>query len=138
MTEEKARNGIPNASSADTLNQGLFIRYEFDGTGIFHALKILYDCDMERADEEELEEAEYILNKDLVCPCIDWQKIPDSRCWFSEDGVKAFKEELDTLMCLFHKYLEDAGIGELRIVRKKIPEQNIIYRDNFQVVAVHT
>ena len=97
------------------------IRYEFGGTGIFHALDILFDCDMEQADAEDLERAEYILERDLPHPDIDW-KDTQSRftCWFTEKGVAAF---------------ESAGMGEMRIIQREIAEQSIVYRDDFQVVT---
>ena len=113
------------------------IRYEFGGTGIFHALDILFDCDMEQADAEDLERAEYILERDLPHPDIDW-KDTQSRftCWFTEKGVAACREELDTMVYMYRKYLESAGMGEIRIIQREIAEQSIVYRDGFQVVTV--
>ena len=112
------------------------IRYEFGGTGIFHALDILFDCDMEQADAEDLERAEYILERDLPHPDIDL-KDTQSRftCWFTEKGVAAFGEELDTMVYMYRKYLESAGMGEMRIIQREIAEQSIVYRDDFQVVT---
>lgn len=115
----------------------LLTRYEFGGTGIFHAIDLLYDCDMERADAEDLERSEYILDRDLQCPDIDWKDVrSEFRCWFTEKGITVFREELDIMAYLYRKYPESTGMGEMRIVQKEIAEQSIVYQDDFQVVTI--
>lgn len=115
----------------------LLTRYEFGGTGIFCAADLLFDCDMERADAEDLERAEYILDRDLPHPDIDKENTQSKfRCWFTEKGIMAFREELGIIVYLYRKYPESAGMGEMRIIQREIAEHSIIYRDDFQVVTI--
>lgn len=108
------------------------IRYEFNGTGMFHSLPLLEDCDMERADAEELEKIEYIFENELPHPDVEWDK--NTKCWFKEEGDARFAFELESLQELFRIYLEYAGLGTLTI-KEDDPVGDIIYEDAWQVVV---
>lgn len=107
-------------------------RYEFSGTGIFHILPLLEDCDMEQRDAEELELIERIFEEALPHPEIEWNK--DLQCWFTEQGKERFKEELETFLFLTEKYLESSGLGTLEVKKDNMNEQTTVYRDCWQVV----
>lgn len=111
-------------------------RYEFSGTGIFHILPLLEDCDMEQKDAEELELIERIFEEALPHPEIEWNK--DLQCWFTEQGKKRFEEELYMFLALVEKYLESPGLGTLEIRRDKPDENMIVYQDRWQVVIDKT
>ena len=101
-------------------------RYEFSTFGL------LEDCDMERQDAEGFSRIENTFNTCLPIPDISWPK--DASCWFTEEGDLYFREELNELVELVTKYLEDAGLGELRVIRKDIAG-GILYADRLQVVT---
>lgn len=107
-------------------------RFEFGGTGMFHILNLLEDCDLENKDAEELERIEYIFEKDLPHPDINWSK--DMHCWFTSEGVTRFRDELEAFAYLVYLYLEGAGFGTFDI-RKGKPDGDIVYRDEYQVVV---
>lgn len=110
------------------------IRYEFGGTGIFHALKMLDACDMDRDDANDLAWAEECFDRELHA--IDPSKDIGSDCaltfFFTDKGKYDFKEQLDVIEYCFIQYLEDAGLGEFQQVDLDIDAANIIYQDEYQ------
>lgn len=111
----------------------MYTRYEFGGTGIFHALNLLNDCDIERADKEDLIVAESIFDMLLPFPNVGNNE-KKTICYFTEKGVSKFRKELDTILYMFSHYLEDAGCGEIDVIKKE--NLHIVYEDEWQVVAV--
>ena len=99
-------------------------------TGIFHVLNELEKAMEENAtieEQQELEDAEYILNRDLPC-------IPDfgisTRTWFTEEGNARFHEEIQVLVYYINLYLGRLVIR--REMSKHWSEQ--MYEDEYQVV----
>ena len=109
-------------------------RYEFGNTGIFHALSLLDDCDMDRDDANDLAWAEECFDRELHA--VDPSKEIGADCaltfFFTNKGVYDFKEQLDVMEYCFVQYLEDAGLGEFKQVDLDIDAGNIVYQDEHQ------
>jgi hypothetical protein len=108
-------------------------RYTFDGVGIFHAIDLLLECDMERNDREDLDWACNKFENELIVP--DASVVEGTRSYFTEQGLDHFSEPLVVFVSLFQKYLEEAGIGELSVEHRNVPDDKIAYSDNFQILT---
>ena len=113
-----------------------FTRFEFGGTGIFHALEVLHDMPIDKQVEEDLDWAEREFNKILEFPGIFYEKkdTKDLHCFFTEKGLKAFETSLDILLSLFQN-AEEAGLGEVQEIMVDSSNLNIVYEDEYQIVA---
>jgi len=107
-------------------------RFEFGGVGIFHAIDLLLECDMERNDWEYLDWAYNKFENELIVP--DASVVEGTRSYFTEQGLNHFSEPLVVFVSLFQKYLEEAGIGELFVEHRNIYDDEIAYSDNFQIL----
>lgn len=113
-------------------------RFEFGGTGIFHALDVLENCEMERADEEELYDAERELEEFLPIPdaiSAEYNRGVKMIFFFKQKGLEKFKEPLESLVFLFKQFPENDGLGELNEIELELPEDIIYYQDEYQAVA---
>ena len=107
-------------------------RFEFGDVGIFHAMDILEECEMEFSDQEDLEWAQRQFEEFLFCP-------RPSEPWifyFTEEGLEKFKEPLETILNLFKNAAEEAGLGTLNETEVDIPNTLICYNDRYQVAGV--
>ena len=113
-------------------------RFEFGDVGIFHALNELENCDMSLGDEFDLEWAERQFEEDLNVPDMlaPGNKIK-TRSYFTEEGMTAFKEAIDILYNLFVTYMEDAGLGEISEITEEIPDDLIVYKDDYQFLIAY-
>lgn len=113
-------------------------RYEFGGTGIFHAVEVLESMPLEKPDEEDLEWAKRQFDEYLEVPVMPVDKetglFRRTRSYFTDKGLEAFKDALDILVSLFYM-AEDAGLGELKVVEKNTASEEIFYEDENQVVV---
>ncbi len=112
-------------------------RYEFGNTGIFHALGLFDDCDMDWDDANDLAWAEECFDRELHA--IDPSKDIDADCaltfFFTDKGMHDFKEQLDVMEYCFVQYLqylEDAGHGEFKQFDLDIDAADIVYQDEYQ------
>ena len=111
-------------------------RFEFGGTGIFHALNVLENCEMSLQDEMDYDWATTMLERDLQVPeILAPGNKTKTRSYFTQEGMDAFKEEIDVLYNLFQNYAEGAGLGELEEIIKDIRPEDIIYRDEYQILT---
>ncbi len=107
-------------------------RFEFDGVGIFHNIDMLMACDMTQPDREDLQ---YVINEfDATLQIPDIVEKAKTLSYFTENGLKAFRNELDILYRLFDEYCGNAGLGEIEEFDVDIPEDKIVYQDEYQVV----
>lgn len=128
--------GEPADLSGDAIQGIRMTRYESDdGTGLFRLLDLLGTCDLERNDAEDLQNITKKFEECLPTPDISWNK--NMQCWFTPPGAFRFRDELATFEDLFARYIEDAGLGTLNI-RQEMPEGNVVYRDEWQVVVEST
>ena len=110
-------------------------RFEFGNTGLFHALDLLDECDMERNDAEDYEYAKREFENDLDIPDILNPKYNiKTQSFFTDLGLDAFKTPIDILCNLFIKYAENTGLGKLKEITKDITENTIIYKDDYQII----
>ena len=111
-------------------------RYEFGGTGIFNAIDILYGLDLDDQEKADLKWAEKEFDTTLKSPDVfdDEAKTNKLYCFFTPKGESAFASCLDILTNLFYQ-AEDAGLGEFQSIVVSDSDLNIVYRDDYQVVA---
>ena len=122
-------------TGAINLNKIKVTRYEFDGTGIFHAIDLLESCQMGKKDVNLLEETVKTFNQKLPLPSIfkDNKKI-HFMSFFTEYALVDFAILLKNLSDLFIKYCETAGFGEINKTVYYIPKNMIEYQDNYQIL----
>lgn len=109
-------------------------RYEFGGTGIFHAIGVLEDMSLSPANAGDLEWASRKMEEELVIPDIFLDTKFPTRSFFTEQGLTRLHEPLEILLRLFGD-AEETGIGILRVIREEITDACIIYKDMDQIVA---
>lgn len=111
-------------------------RYEFGGTGMFHALELLEACKLKKKDIEDYKYAKNIFERDLDVPTIlaPGNKVK-TRSYFTPEGLEAFSLELDILYNLFEKYCTAAGFGEMEEIKEDISQDTIIYQDEYQILV---
>ena len=109
-------------------------RYEFGNTGIFHALSLFDDCDMDWDDSNDLAWAEECFDRELHA--VDPSKEIGADCaltfFFTDKGRHVFKEQLDVMEYCFVQYLENAGLGEFKQVDLDIDATDVVYQDEYQ------
>ncbi len=110
------------------------IRYEFGNTGIFHALGLFDDCDMDWDDANDLAWAEECFDRELhaIDPSKDIGADYALTFFFTDKSVHEFKEQLDVMKYCFIQYLEDAGLGEFKQFDLNIDAADIVYQDEYQ------
>ena len=111
------------------------IRYEFSDTGIFSALDLLETAPMTDEDEKTYDFIMQQFADDLDEPPI--LKTMTGRTGvslFTEKGNEAFSCEMKELENLYNEYLTSAGLGVFNIIELDVPENEILYRDEYQVV----
>lgn len=106
------------------------VRYEFGGTGFFHAIPLLWDCKMEESDEEDLEYAIQVFERELPVPEYTFTK---TQAFFTTEGAEYFYKPIEIFCTMFRKYGESAGIGVLKEIREA-PLGKVFYSDKFQIV----
>lgn len=109
-------------------------RFEFGGTGIFHAIDLLYDCEMEVADEEEIQWAENYFDKYMPIPD-EASNITGTKSYFTNAGLKRFQKPLNILLDAFEYQAEEAGFGQLQEIKCNISTNDIVYRDKYQIIT---
>lgn len=109
-------------------------RFEFGGTGMFHALDLLEEADMTPGDAGDYEYAYRQFEERLPVPdtCRD---TGNTVSYFTDDGLKAFEEPIRIYLDLFDRYLSEAGTGEIVKTVSDIPDGQVLYRDRYQVTA---
>lgn len=115
----------------------ILTRYEFGGTGIFNAIDVLYGLDLNDQEKANLKWAEKEFNVTLKSPDVFDNEQSEANklyCFFTKKGEDAFASCLDTLVNLFYQ-AEDVGLGEFQTISIPDSELNIVYRDDYQVVA---
>lgn len=106
----------------------ILTRYTINGKGIFQALQLLFnEVDMSVADEQELFDAEEVFERDMEVP--DVCTTQKTTSWFTENGVKEFKDALDTILYYADIYLEE----KIKVEKRELEEQPL-YQDYYQVV----
>ena len=110
-------------------------RFTFGDTGLFHATELLERMNMEAVDWAEYQWAMHEFNSGLEVPDI-CQPVTGikTHSFFTDEGLKSFNLALDILCELFQKYAEAAGLGELQERVYMIPEEDILYQDEYQVL----
>ena len=110
-------------------------RFTFGNTGLFQATELLDDADMEAVDWAEYQWAMHEFNAGLEVPDICQPRAGiKTRSFFTDEGLKSFSLALDVLYELFQKYAEAAGLGEIQERVYMIPEEDILYQDEYQVL----
>jgi len=105
-------------------------RYTVDGKGIFRALlKMFNEVNMSATDEQDLFDAVEIFERDMEVPDICHDGITKTASWFTENGVKAFAEALDTISYYAELYLHKQIKVEF-IEYDGVP----LYKDYYQAV----
>ena len=111
-------------------------RYEFDETGIFHAMELFDGFSMEDEDAQNYKYAEERFECNLEIPDIlSNENNIKTRSFFTEEGLKAFSLELYILCDLFERYCEGAGFGEMKKITLDIDEDSVVYQDEYQVLV---
>ena len=112
----------------------LLTRYEFGDTGIFQAMNILYDMELSQREVISLVQTENQFNTLLTIPDIfDQQKSVYS--FFTSKGLDYFKKPLHSLLKLYKK-AENIGFGEIVEISVDKSNLNVVYEDEFQVLAI--
>ena len=111
-------------------------RYEFGGIGIFHALEVIEELPMSKADEDDLLWAEKEFDKCLEIPSVSADLGGENKfiSYFTPNGEKNFSDCLDIVLNLFYQ-AEDAGLGILEKKEIDSSELSILYQDDNQVIA---
>lgn len=111
-------------------------RYEFGGTGMFHALELLEACKLNKKDIKDYKYAKDVFKRDLDVPTILTPgNNVKTRSYFTAEGLNAFSHELGILYNLFEKYCANAGFGEMEEIKEDISQDNIIYQDEYQILV---
>ena len=109
-------------------------RFEFGGTGMFHALELLESCKMKKKEDYEYAKGQFEHDLDVPTILAPGNNVK-TRSYFTSEGLEAFSAELDILYNLFVRYCSDAGFGEIEEITEDIPEDNIVYQDEYQVLV---
>lgn len=112
-------------------------RYEFGDTGIFHAYDFIEQADLTFAEQEDLEWAQRQFEEYLNIPDEVIEK-PQTTSFFTKEGLDMFADALDVIINLFYDYPEEAGLGELKEIEIDIPQDKILYQDDYQIVISKT
>ncbi len=111
-------------------------RYEFGDTGIFYALYLIEQANLTSDEREDFEWAKWEIDEELISP--DFYGKPPITFFFTEEGLDVFEKALDVIINLFYDYPEEAGLGELKEIEMDIPQDKIIYQDEYQIVILKT
>ena len=107
---------------------------ETDRTGIFHVLNQLDNIIADRWDEEDYEWACRRLEEFLPIP--DIEQGLRTLSFFTEAGLEQFKEEIDVLKEMAEKYLSDAGLGDVAVIKSNLNVSHPYYSDEYQVLML--
>ncbi len=111
----------------------LITRYTVNGYGIFTQMNGLYKADeealMDEMDWQEFMHVEYFFDRNLPMPDIERDERKKSRSWFTKKGLDMFRDELESLLYLYKKY-----IGEPEIHVMEVSDKDVIYADEYQIL----
>ena len=105
------------------------IRYTYENTGIFRAMRKLDDAILSSTEEQELYDAENIFDRELDVPDV-CTLTGMTECYFTPKGSDHFKEELSVFSYYLRQYLG----GRVQIITEDVPDSFIIYKDDYQFV----
>ncbi len=106
----------------------ILTRFTCNGAGMFSAIGDLIEKDMPAAEEQEVFEAEEYFGIHLEVPDIFPKMCGKTKSYFTEEGLKAFEEQIDTI-----SYYLDMYLGPVN-VEKKFYSGAVLYEDPYQVV----